>query len=72
MGIIIIIVGISMFAVGLVMFYSIELGQKDSVLRLVKNIGTFVGLSGMGVTLAGILLYLANRNESQLKENYDV
>ena len=72
MGIIIIIVGISMFAVGLVMFYSIELGQKDSVLRLVKNIGTFVGLSGMGVTLAGILLYLTNRNESQLKENYDV
>jgi NADH:ubiquinone oxidoreductase subunit 6 (subunit J) len=72
MGIVIIIVGIFMFAVGLVMFYSIELGQKDSVLRLVKNIGTFVGLSGMGVTLAGILLYLTNRNESQLKENYDV
>ncbi len=72
MGIIIIIVGISMFAVGLVMFYSIELGQKDSVLRLVKNIGTFIGLSGMGVTLAGILLYLINRNEPQLKENYDV
>ena len=72
MGIGIIIVGISMFAVGLVMFYSIELGQKDSVLRLVKNIGTFIGLSGMGVTLAGILLYLINRNEPQLKENYDV
>jgi NADH:ubiquinone oxidoreductase subunit 6 (subunit J) len=72
MGIIIIIVGISMFAIGLVMFYSIELGQKDSVLRLVKNIGTFIGLSGMGVTLAGILLYLINRNEPQLKENYDV
>lgn len=72
MGIVIIIVGISMFAVGLVMFYSIELGQKDSVLRLVKNIGTFIGLSGMGVTLAGILLYLINRNEAQLKENYDV
>jgi hypothetical protein len=72
MGIMIIIVGISMFAIGLVMFYSIELGQKDSVLRLVKNIGTFIGLSGMGVTLAGILLYLINRNEPQLKENYDV
>ena len=72
MGIVIIIVGISMFAAGLVMFYSIELGQKDPVLRLVKNIGTFIGLSGMGVTLAGILLYLINRNEPQLKENYDV
>jgi hypothetical protein len=72
MGIMIIIVGISMFAIGLVMFYSIELGQKDSVLRLVKNIGTFIGLSGMGVTLAGILLYIINRNEPPLKENYDI
>jgi hypothetical protein len=72
MGIIIIVVGIAMFAMGLVMFYSIELGQKDPVLRLVKNIGTFIGLSGMGVTLAGILLHLINRNEPPLKENYDV
>ncbi len=69
---IIIIIGIAMFVAGLVMFYSIELGQKDPVLRLVKNIGTFIGLSGMGVTLAGILLYIINRNESSLKENYDV
>ena len=61
-----------MFVVGLVMFYSIELGQKDPVLRLVKNIGTFIGLSGMGVTLAGILLYIINRNEPPLKENYDI
>jgi len=72
MGIIIIIIGISMFAVGLVMFYSIEIGQNDPVLRLVKNTGTFIGLSGMGVTLAGILLYIINRNEALLKENYDV
>ena len=72
MGIIIIIIGISMFAVGLVMFYSIEIGQNDPVLRLVKNTGTFVGLSGMGVTLAGTLLYIINRNEALLKENYDV
>jgi len=72
MGIIIIIIGISMFAGGLVMFYSIELGQKDPVLRLVKNIGTFIGLSGMGVALAGIMLYIINRYEPPLKENYDV
>jgi hypothetical protein len=71
-GIIVIVVGVSMFVAGLVMFYSIELGQKDSVLRLVKNMGTFIGLSGMGVTLAGILLYLLNRNAAPLKENYDV
>ncbi len=61
-----------MFGAGLIMFYSIESGQKDQILRLVKNIGTFIGLSGMGVTLAGILLYLINRNEPPLKENYDV
>ena len=69
---IIIIIGIAMFVAGLVMFYSIELGQKDPVLRLVKNIGTFIGLSGMGVTLAGILLYIINKNEPPLKENYDI
>ena len=34
--------------------------------------GTFVGLSGMGVTLAGILLYLIGRNEQPIKENYDI
>jgi len=53
-GVIVIIIGISMFAVGLVFFYSIELGQTDPVLRFIKNIGTFVGISGMGVTLAGV------------------
>jgi len=67
-----IIVGVFMFVGGLVMFYSIESGQKDPVLRLVKNMGTFIGLSGMGVTLAGILLYLLNRNVTPVKENYDV
>ena len=73
MEVIIIIVGVSMFSAGLVMFYSIESVQKDPILRLFKHIGgTFIGLSGMGVTLAGILLYLINRNEPPLKENYDV
>ncbi len=28
--------------------------------------GTFVGLSGMGVALAGIVLYLINRNEKPI------
>jgi len=61
-----------MFVVGLVLFYSIELGQTDPVLRLIKNLGTFVGISGMGVTLAGILLYLINKNEPTMKESFDV
>jgi len=71
-GMPIIIIGLIMFVVGLVFFYSIELGQTDPVLRLIKNIGTFVGLSGMGVALAGILLNIINRNEPPIKENYDV
>ncbi len=71
-GMLIIIIGIAMFIAGLVLFYSIELGQTDPVLRFIKNVGTFVGLSGMGVTLAGILLYLINKNESTIKESFDV
>jgi len=71
-GIPVVIIGIIMFAVGLVLFYSIELGQSDPVLRFIKNIGTFVGLSGMGVTLAGVLLYLLSKNEPPIKESFDV
>ena len=71
MGTGIMIIGIIMFGTGLVLFYSIELGQKDSLLRLVKNIGTFIGLSGIGVTMAGILLYLINRNEPPIEESFD-
>ena len=72
MGIVIMVVGGIMFITGLIMFYSIELGQTDTLLRFIKNTGTFIGLSGMGVTLAGILLYLINRNEPPIKEHFDV
>ena len=71
-GIVVIVIGTIMFVVGLVLFYSIELGQTDPVLRFVKNMGTFIGLSGMGVAMAGILLYLIDKNEPPIKENYDV
>lgn len=72
MGILIGIVGIAMFTSGLVMFYSIELGQTEPLLRFIKNTGTFVGISGMGVTLAGILLHLINKNQPPIQENFDV
>jgi hypothetical protein len=72
MGISIAIIGLGMFSAGLVMIYSIELGQTDPVLRFIKNTGTFVGISGMGVSLAGVLLHLINKNEPQLKEHSDV
>ena len=70
MGMGIIVVGIIMFGTGLVLFYSIEVGQTDPILRIAKNAGTFIGLSGMGVTMAGILLYLINRNETPLEESF--
>ena len=68
----IIITGIVMFVTGLVMFYSIELGQTDSLLRFVKNTGTFIGLSGIGVTLAGIMLYLFNRSVPPIQDKFDI
>jgi len=66
-----IIIGGGMFILGLILFYSIN-PEENKNLEFIKNMGTFVGLSGMGVTLAGVLLYLINRNEKPIKENYDV
>ncbi|MDH3313442.1 MAG: hypothetical protein OEM28_09905 [Nitrosopumilus sp.] len=71
-GFLVIVIGIVMFTFGLVMFYSIELGQTDPFLRLIKNIGTFIGLVGMGVTLAGILLNLISKSKQPIQENFDV
>jgi hypothetical protein len=66
-----IIIGVGMFILGLILFYLIN-PEGNKNLEFIKNMGTFVGLSGMGVTLAGVLLYLINRNEKPIKENYDV
>ncbi len=70
-GITLVIVGICMFTAGLILFYFIEV-TEDKILENIRNMGTFVGLSGMGVTLAGILLYLINKNTEPIKENYDI
>jgi len=70
-GMPLVIVGVTMFILGLSLFYLMPVGE-NKILEFIKNIGTFVGLSGMGVTLAGILLYLISRNEQPIKENYDV
>ena len=66
-----IIIGGGMFILGLILFYLIN-PEENKNLEFIKNMGTFVGLSGMGVTLAGVLLYLINRNEKPIKENYDI
>ena len=65
------IIGGGMLILGMILFYLIN-PEENKNLEFLKNIGTFVGLSGMGVTLAGVLLYLINRNEKPIKENYDV
>ena len=70
-GITLVIVGVCMFTVGLILFYFIEV-TEDKILENIRNMGTFVGLSGMGVTLAGILIYLINKNTEPIKENYDI
>jgi uncharacterized membrane protein len=70
-GIPLAVIGTSMFIMGLILFYLIN-PEENKNLEFIKNIGTFVGLSGMGVTLAGILVYLLNKNEQPIKENYDI
>ena len=66
-----IIIGGGMFILGLILFYLIN-PEENKNLEIIKNMGTFVGLSGIGVVLAGVVLYLINRNEKPIKENYDV
>ena len=66
-----IIIGISMFILGLMLFYIIN-PEENKNMEFIKNMGTFIGLSGMGVTLAGILIYLLSKNEQPIKENYDI
>jgi len=74
-GVLIIVSGGVMVICGLIMFYGIqsipqiEPGQKD-FFRAIKHAGTFIGLLGIGVTLAGFLLYLINRNQAPIHEDY--
>ena len=61
------VVGMLMFLVGLIMYYSIDTNHiEDSMLRFIKNIGTFIGLSGIGVVIAGMLLILIRRSTPSL------
>ena len=64
------IIGGSMFILGLILFYSIS-PENNVNLENIKNIGTFVGLTGIGVAVAGILLFLINRNPQPINQNYD-
>jgi len=72
-GIVIIIVGGSMVICGLILFYAVQISPEiEPFFKTIKHAGTFMGLLGIGVTLAGILLYLINRNQPQIQSNFDV
>jgi hypothetical protein len=64
------VLGVSMFILGLILFYSINPVDNEN-LENIRNTGTFVGLTGIGVAVAGILLFLINRNPQPINENYD-
>ena len=64
-------IGVTMFILGLILFYSINPEDNEN-LENIKNTGTFVGLTGIGVAVAGILLFLINRNPQPINENYDM
>ncbi len=71
-GIVIITTGAAMIICGIILFYIIQSGpQIAPFLRTIKHAGTFIELLGIGVTLAGILMYLINRNQPQIQD-FDV
>ena len=58
-----------MIATGFVLFYSIEnTPNLDQSSQYAKHGGTFVGLMGIGVTIAGILLRLMGREQLPVQE----
>ena len=72
-GVAIIVAGVIMAICGSVLFYAVQSSpQIESFFRTIKHAGTFIGLLGIGVTLAGVLLYLINRNQPQIQESFDV
>ena len=64
------VLGVSMFILGLILFYSINPVDNEN-LENIRNTGTFVGLTGIGVAVAGIVLFLISRNPQPINDNYD-
>ena len=57
---------------GVVLFYSLQNSPNlDPVWRNVKHWGTFAGLSGIGVVIAGILLTLTRRQQPPIQEDFE-
>ena len=56
---------------GVVLFYSLQNSPNiDPTLRFLKHWGTFSGLAGIGVVIAGILLTLTSRQQVPIHENF--
>ena len=67
----IILSGIIMIVSGLGLFYSIQNNSDlDQSLLYAKHGGTFVGLMGIGVIMAGILLRLMEKEKPPIEDNY--
>ncbi len=70
---VIIIFGITMILIGLILFYLIEfLVDLDPLSLYLKHAGLFVGLMGIGVTLAGVLLRLMAKEDIPIQENFEI
>lgn len=68
-----ILLGIVMMIIGSGLFYSIQNSPYlEELLQYLKHGGTFVGLMGIGVIMAGILLFLMGREETPIEENHGV
>ncbi len=66
------VAGIIMIISGATLFYSIQGDtSSDQTLRLLKHGGTFAGLMGIGIVMAGILLYLIGREEPPIQEEFE-
>ncbi len=64
--------GIIMIFSGFIVYYSIEnIHDLDSISLITKHAGIFVGLLGIGVTIAGILLRLMGREQVPIQEIID-
>lgn len=69
-GVIMVMIGISMIVLGMIAFYSIQgTPGSDDILRAIKYGGTFFGIMGIGVSIAGGLLYVINRPQVQNPPN---
>jgi len=66
------ILGVILIFCGVVLFYSLQnIPDLDPELKALKHLGTFAGLSGIGVVIAGILLTLTSRQQTSVEENFE-